>query len=199
LLKHYPISIGGLGEPIDELDLNLFQNLPNLDHRGEFTRIFDTDELSGLLERKIILSQISMSHNKSKNTRRGLHVRRLPTLEIKFVRAMKGSFLDVLLDCRPKSKSFGSWAMFELSAKSGDGIVIPGGFAHGIQTLEDETIVVYGMEIPFSAKEDLSINSEDHELNILWRDAAVSISEKDCNAQTWKQFVEELSFIEAMK
>ena len=189
-------EMGGLGQRIDSSQLRTFQHMPNQDDRGEFTRIFDTTYLTDLLNRKVEFTQISMSFNTSKGTRRGLHIRRLPEVEYKFVRAIKGSFIDVILDCRPDSKSFGSWAMFELNARDGTGIVVPGGFAHGIQTLENDTTIVYGMEIEFSAQADIAINSNDSDLGIRWRRDAVCISEKDKNAMSWQSYKKSVFFSE---
>ena len=182
------ISAGGTLKNIQFDTSPYFQNLPNLDDRGEFTRIFDTTQLSRRLNREIKLNQVSFSYNYCKYTRRGLHLRKLPEHETKFVRILRGSVLDVILDCRKESDSFGSWAIFELKASDGDGIIVPGGFAHGIQTLENDTIVGYGMEIPFDPKKDLAINTDDIELKIPWGQNYTAISEKDRHAQSWAEF-----------
>jgi dTDP-4-dehydrorhamnose 3,5-epimerase len=124
-----------------------------------------------------------------KFTRRGMHVRKLPELEFKFVRVIRGVVLDVILDCRPESKSFGSWAMFKLEALNGDGIIVPGGFAHGIQTLTDDTTLIYAMEIPYDSNLDITINSEDFDLGIKWGENFNSISDKDRNGISWQNYI----------
>jgi dTDP-4-dehydrorhamnose 3,5-epimerase len=187
------IASGGLSNGIDFPYFPYFSNLPNLDNRGEFTRIFDANQLSQIVNKDVNLNQVSFSYNHNKFTRRGLHVRNLAENEIKFVRILKGSVLDLILDCRVTSDSFGSWILFEIHASSGDGIIVPGGFAHGIQTLENDTIVCYGMEIPFDPKKDLAINSDDLDLKIPWGHNYSAISPKDKNAQSWQEFTSKLN------
>jgi dTDP-4-dehydrorhamnose 3,5-epimerase len=187
------IASGGLSNGIEFPFFPLFSNNPNLDNRGEFTRIFDVQQLAQIVNRNIQLNQVSFSYNYKKFTRRGLHVRNSTEDETKFVRILKGSVLDLILDCRVGSNSFGSWALFELHASSGDGIIVPGGFAHGIQTLENDTIVCYGMEIPFDPKKDLAINTDDLELKIPWGNKYSTISIKDKNAQSWQEFASKSS------
>jgi dTDP-4-dehydrorhamnose 3,5-epimerase len=188
------IASGGLSNGIEFPYFPYFSNLPNLDDRGEFTRIFDVQQLSQIINKDIHLNQVSFSFNHKKLTRRGLHVRNSTEKETKFVRILKGSVLDLILDCRVTSDSFGSWTLFELHASSGDGIIVPGGFAHGIQTLENDTIVCYGMEIPFDPKKDLAINTDDLDLKIPWGHHYSTISPKDKNAQSWQEFAAKLSY-----
>jgi dTDP-4-dehydrorhamnose 3,5-epimerase len=182
-------SAGGLGAPIDLDSILVFQHSPNSDSRGEFTRIFDVGLISEKLGTQILLSQISYSGNVHVNTRRGLHLRRLPELEMKCVRVIQGKILDLVLDCRPESESFGSWAAFELSAKTGDGIIVPGGFAHGMQTLVERTALCYGMNLPFNSMLDLAINTDDSDLGIRWPTKPSNISEKDKNGMAWGEYV----------
>ena len=105
---------------------------------------------------------------------------------------LTGSVLDLILDCRPDSRSFGSWVLLELRSSNGDGICVPGGFAHGIQTLEPDTILVYGMEISFDPTKDLAIDSADMDLNINWGSDYSVISTKDKSALSWKLFTNQL-------
>jgi dTDP-4-dehydrorhamnose 3,5-epimerase len=182
------VATGGIGKPINLSEILLFEHAPNRDTRGEFTRIFDTFMLEKLCKRKVEFQQISFSHNLKKHTRRGLHVRKWPEVEPKFVRVLQGAVVDLVLDCRPDSSSFGSWAMYLLESIDGSGICIPGGFAHGIQTTEDNTILAYGMDLPFNPSLDVAINSADKDLSISWGHTFSSMSEKDRFAQTWSEF-----------
>lgn len=170
-------------------ELTLFRNKLNFDRRGEFTRIFDFPELTSLGIKNFTAKQVSYSFNIKSGTRRGLHVRISEPLESKCVRPIRGKIFDVILDARPKSTTFGVWIGIELDSKFGDGIVIPGGFAHGIQTLENDTLVVYAMDQVFDEKLDIAINSADQDLAINWPVSPPSvISDKDMNAQNWKNY-----------
>jgi dTDP-4-dehydrorhamnose 3,5-epimerase len=159
----------------------------NLDNRGEFSRVFDIEEI-----KKVVcdfsLEQVSFSRSFKKNTRRGMHVQVKPSEEIKVVRVLKGSLIDVIIDTNSDSMNFGEWAMFHLDAKIGDGLIVPSGFAHGIHTLEDETVVAYGMNVKFDSRRDKAISSSDLDLNIPWGHPIHVISEKDRNALSWNEF-----------
>ena len=183
---------GGLGEKINLEIIQTFSCTPNFDERGEFTRIFDVRKMSEKLNRNISLSQVSFSRNTQKFTRRGLHVRKWPEEEHKYVRVLTGSILDLILDCRPNSSSFGSWAILELKASNGDGLYVPAGFAHGIQTLEPETILAYGMEIPYDPTKDIAVDSLDLDLKINWGAKHSVMSKKDSSALSWKQFINQI-------
>ena len=169
-----------------------FTSPRNIDDRGEFSRIYDFKEINSPYFNNGA-SQISFSYNKLQNTRRGLHVRVENPLEYKLVRPIQGSIFDVVLDCRQNSKSFGTWISFVLKSDLGDGICVPGGFAHGIQTLEDQTIVIYAMNVPFEEKLDYAINGNDSYLKINWPSNPSVMSEKDLNAPRWNEFVYSLA------
>ena len=186
------ISHNSILETSESFDTNylsklVFKNSVNLDSRGEFSRIFDLENIRNVFK-DFNLEQVSFSRSLRKNTRRGMHVQINPSEEIKLVRVLKGSLIDVIIDTNLESKNFGQWAMFRLDALTGEGLIVPSGFAHGIHTLETETIVAYGMNIRYDPLRDKAIYSDDLDLNIPWGYPIEEISVKDRTALNWKEF-----------
>ena len=112
------------------------------DERGYFARTFCEEEFgaAGLVTRFV---QSSQSHNRRRGTVRGMHFQRPPHAEVKVVRVVRGAVWDVIIDLRKELPSYGRWEGFDLSAENGRILYIPEGFAHGFQTLEDDTDVIY--------------------------------------------------------
>lgn len=124
--------------------------------------------------------QESISFNNRRGTRRGLHYQAPPVWEPKLVRCTAGAIFDVVVDVRPDSATFGRWISVELSADNGAGLFIPAGFAHGFQTLEDGTQLLYTMSELYDAEAQRGIHSDDPELGIDWPEVAeVVMSERD--------------------
>jgi dTDP-4-dehydrorhamnose 3,5-epimerase len=116
----------------------------NDDQRGHFARIYCEREFAshGLPDRFV---QSSLSFNRQRGTVRGLHFQWPPSSEGKVVRCVRGAAHDVMIDLRPASRAFLESLAVTLSASTGNGVYIPPGFAHGFQTLEDDTEVLYQM------------------------------------------------------
>lgn len=112
------------------------------DERGFFTRTWCAREAEaqGLNPQFV---QCSVSWNRRKGTLRGMHHQRAPYLEAKLVRCTRGALLDVILDLRTDSPTFGQWQALELTQDNGLQLYIPAGFAHGFQTLQNDTEVLY--------------------------------------------------------
>ena len=115
-----------------------------VDERGFFARTWCTKEFSdhGLPSG---IKQTSTSYNKEKGTLRGMHYSRPPCKEGKVVRCTSGSMLDVIIDIRPESPSFLKHIKVLLSSDLRNAIYVPPGFAHGYQTLEEDTEILYMM------------------------------------------------------
>ena len=90
-----------------------------------------------------------------------------------------GAAFDVVVDVRPDSESFGRWISVELSAENGRSIFIPGGFAHGFQTLEDGTQLRYLISELYDPTAQRGVHSDDPELAIDWPDDEPVMSERD--------------------
>jgi dTDP-4-dehydrorhamnose 3,5-epimerase len=112
------------------------------DARGFFARAWCADEFSqhGL---DTTLAQCSISFNHKRGTLRGMHWQAMPHGEVKVVRCTAGAIYDVIVDVRPESPTYKKWIGVELSASNRRMLYIPQGFAHGFQTLADDTEVFY--------------------------------------------------------
>jgi dTDP-4-dehydrorhamnose 3,5-epimerase len=148
------------------------------DERGFFTRIWD-EEIFQNKELNSRLVQISLSSNKKKGTLRGMHFQEKPFEETKIVRCVKGKIFDVIIDLRSNSKTYKKWISIELNSNDLKMIYIPEGFAHGFQTLEDNTEVMYQMSNWFSPEHAKGIRWNDQEFDIKWPINEPIISKKD--------------------
>jgi dTDP-4-dehydrorhamnose 3,5-epimerase len=125
--------------------------------------------------------QDNQSRSDHSGTVRGLHFQRPPFAQTKLVRVLRGRILDVAVDLRRSSPSFGRHVAVELNGDSDEQLFIPVGFAHGFCTLEPETIVFYKVDRVYSAAHDGGINWIDSRLAIDWpvTSAEAVVSEKD--------------------
>ncbi len=117
--------------------------------------------------------------NSQKNVLRGLHFQREPFAQGKLIRVISGAVLDVAVDIRRNSPTFGKWVSMVLSAENKHIAWIPVGFAHGFVTLEDDTIFTYKCTNFYNKESEGSIRWNDPELQINWRIDNPLLSEKD--------------------
>jgi dTDP-4-dehydrorhamnose 3,5-epimerase len=137
----------------------------HMDSRGHFARTFCAEEFRNQgLDTRIV--QCSVSFNRKKGTLRGMHFQTTPFEETKLVRCNRGAIYDVIIDLRRNSATFKQYFAIELNERNGTMLYIPPGFAHGFQTLEDETEVHYQMSNTFSP---------DHASGVRWNDSAFGI------------------------
>lgn len=126
--------------------------------------------------------QDNMSLSREPLTIRGLHFQRHPTAQAKLVQVIQGRILDIAVDIRAGSPTFGRHVAVELDSDSGRQLFIPVGFAHGFCTLAPDTLVSYKVSAPYSPVDDGGILWSDPALGIAWpagaRDGAV-VSDKD--------------------
>lgn len=148
------------------------------DERGFFARSWCQKEFQeqGLVSQ---LLQCSISFNKKKGTLRGLHYQAKPYEETKLVRCTMGALYDVLIDLRPDSPTYKQWMAVELSAQNRRMLYIPAGFAHGFQTLEDDTEVFYQISEFYQPDYAQGIRWDDAMFKIHWPEEICSISDKD--------------------
>jgi dTDP-4-dehydrorhamnose 3,5-epimerase len=148
------------------------------DERGAFARRFcaDTFRARGL---ESDLVQRSFSLNTRAGTLRGMHFQAPPHLETKLVRCSRGAIFDVMVDLREGSPSYGQWHAEELSADNRAMVYIPRGFAHGFQTLVDDTEVEYEITPAFVPEAGRGFRFDDPLLNIAWPVEEIIISERD--------------------
>ncbi|MBN2638999.1 MAG: dTDP-4-dehydrorhamnose 3,5-epimerase [Bacteroidales bacterium] len=157
------------------------------DHRGYFFESYNKDVFDKLgLNPKFVQDNESRS---MKGVLRGLHFQKPPYAQGKLVRVIKGSVLDVAVDLRKSSPTFGQYEAVELSEQNKWMYWIPEGFAHGFVTLEDNTIFFYKCTNVYNKESEGSILWNDPYLNINWDFSAPILSEKDQQSPLFKDFV----------
>ncbi len=151
---------------------------PVADERGFFARAWCQREYEarGLNSR---LVQCSISFNKKKGTLRGMHYQVKPHEEAKLVRCTMGAIYDVIIDLRPDSPAFKKWMAVELTADNRRMLYVPEGFAHGFQTLEDNTEVFYQMSEFYAPECARGIRWNDPAIGIRWPSGELIISSRD--------------------
>ena len=156
------------------------------DERGLFTRTYCKKEFQevGL---NVDFVQFNHSFNKKRGTVRGMHYQSKPHSEIKLIRCVQGRVIDVAVDLRRNSPTFLKSVAFELSAENMLSILIPVGFAHGFQTLEDSTSLIYHHTEFFQGDADSGFRPDDPMLSINWPLPFVTISDKDKNQKLINQ------------
>lgn len=154
------------------------------DKRGYLSKLFD-EETYSKKNFKFRLTQIKYTYTKSKGTIRGLHMQSKPFEEAKIVHCVKGKIYEVVLDLRPKSKTYGKWFGREFSENDNKSLFIPKGFAHGYQSLTDNCNILYMMSGKFSKPNNIGFRWNDLYFNIKWPLKPTVIAEKD---RVWPLF-----------
>ena len=160
---------------------------PRNDNRGFFMRVFD---LNIFKEHGLDRPWVQENHSRSeqKNVIRGLHFQLPPFAETKLVRCIRGSFLDVFVDLRKNSPTFGQWDSIELSEDNKKIVFIPKGFAHGLCTLTDISEALYKVDSIYSPQHECGILWNDEKLKINWTTLDPVLSEKDSKNMKMSEF-----------
>lgn len=158
--------------------LFVIESLSYKDERGTFSRVFCADELKNIFKEKSI-QQINHSITKKKGTVRGMHFQYAPECEVKMIKCIKGKVFDVAVDIRKNSKTFLQTFSIELSPENKKMVYIPEGFAHGFQTLEDDTELLYFHSNIYTPNNEGALNIQDPLLNIQWPLEIVELSKRD--------------------
>ncbi|MEP1329427.1 dTDP-4-dehydrorhamnose 3,5-epimerase family protein [Pseudophaeobacter sp.] len=168
-MKFIPLALTGAYE---------VQLEPRRDARGLFARTYCAAEFA---QHRLNTSwpQMNMSVSLGAGTVRGLHFQREPAAEIKLVRCLRGRALDVIVDLRSGSRTYGQHLALELCAETRNAIYIPKGFAHGFQTLEEEVELQYLHSTPYAPGHEGGISPTDPDLAIAWPLAIHQMSERD--------------------
>ena len=137
------------------------------DDRGYFVETFRAQNLEEFLGYKINFCQDNESKS-SKGVLRGLHYQLPPHAQTKLVRVIQGSVLDVAVDIRKNSPTFGQHVAVKLTAQNKKQLLVPRGFAHGFVVLEDDTVFAYKVDNYYSPECDRGIAFDDKKLDINW-------------------------------
>lgn len=153
------------------------------DERGHFARAFDREEwIARGMDPAIV--QVNLSFNRRAGTLRGMHLQAAPHDEPKLVRCTRGAVYDVVVDLRSGSPTLGRWHGVELAEAAGTALYVPPGFAHGFQTLVDDSEVLYLMGHEYVPEAAGGVSWDDPSFGIDWPEPPVggrTISDRDRN------------------
>jgi dTDP-4-dehydrorhamnose 3,5-epimerase len=171
-------------------DIKVIRTKKFEDPRGFFSETYNKRTFADL---GITLDFVQDNHSCSSTpgTIRGLHYQAHPFAQDKLVRVVRGSILDVAVDIRRSSPTFGKWVAAEVSAARWNQILIPVGFAHGICTLEANTELIYKVTNYYSPQHDFGIRWDDPDLKIEWPfpNDHVVLSDKDAKQPLFRDVV----------
>lgn len=152
------------------------------DDRGWFSETFNVATLAEALN-GLQFVQDNQAFTRAPYTLRGMHFQRPPKAQDKFVRVLKGSVLDVAIDIRRNSPTYGKWVSAVLSAENGRQIFVPKGFAHGYLTLEPDTEVFYKVSDFYSREHEGGVAWDDLQIGVDWGVSPDSVSMVDRDRQ----------------
>ena len=158
------------------------------DNRGYFLESFNLEKFEeNICQIKFIQDNESKS---SKGVLRGLHFQKPPFNQAKLVRCIEGRVLDVAVDIRKNSPTYGKHVAIELSGENKRQLFVPRGFAHGFSVLSETAVFAYKVDNIYAPDFDSGIRFDDKELNIDWGliEDDIQLSEKDKNMQSFKDF-----------
>ena len=182
------MSFNILNSPIKDL---MYGNLlPKHDERGYNERVFCIYEFNNIFKFNKNIVQVNRSLSKNRGTIRGCHFQMPPFLETKIIFCTKGRLFDVGVDLRKNSETYLKYFSLELSPENKKFLIVPDGFAHGFQTLEENTEIFYLVTQRYSPSHDNGINPFDPLVNIKWPLKCSNISDKDKQ----KEFISEIDF-----
>ena len=162
----------------------------NGDARGYFIETYNSRDFKAATGLDIEFVQDNQSRS-SKGVLRGLHMQRGAAAQAKLVRVLEGSVLDIAVDLRKGSPSFGQHFAIELTADNNKQFYVPAGFAHGFVVLSEYATFFYKVDKFYEPGNEVGIMYNDADLNIDWRlsDGEIILSEKDKNNITLKEFI----------
>jgi dTDP-4-dehydrorhamnose 3,5-epimerase len=161
------------------------------DDRGYFLEAFRQDKLDEFLGFKIDFIQDNESKS-GKGVLRGLHYQLAPAAQTKLVRVIQGSVLDVAVDIRKGSYTFGQYVAAKLTGQNKKQLLVPRGFAHGFVVLEENTVFSYKVDNYYSPENDRGVAFDDPDLDIDWQISTdnLKLSEKDKAQPLFHQLVD---------
>lgn len=154
------------------------------DDRGSFFEAFSVPSLIEETGLRFDVAQVNVSTS-AHGTIRGIHYADVPPGQAKFVQCIEGEILDVLVDLRVGSPTFGKWVAVRLTSDSRNAVLIPIGFGHAFQTLSDHATVMYCCNAPYAPAHEHGINPMDADLALPWDAIEPLLSPKDAAAPSW--------------
>ena len=156
------------------------------DHRGYFLESFNLEKFE-----ENVCSIKFVQDNESKSTKgvlRGLHFQKPPFQQAKLVRCIEGKVMDVAVDIRKGSPTYGKHVVVELSGENKRQLFVPRGFAHGFSVLSESAVFAYKVDNTYAPESDSGIRYDDKELSIDWdlKEEEIQLSEKDLNLSLFK-------------
>jgi dTDP-4-dehydrorhamnose 3,5-epimerase len=158
--------------------LYLIQQKVFCDERGRFARLFCQSRLTAQ-GRPFAIRQINHSRTVGEGSVRGLHFQKAGYAESKLITCVRGAVWDVAVDLRPQSPTYLQWHAQELRADDGRSFLIPAGFAHGFQSLTDESEVLYLTDADYAPEHEAGLSALDPALAIAWPLPVKNLSAKD--------------------
>ena len=172
----------------EEIDgIMIFEPKVFQDTRGYFKESYNEKTFNNFIDDEITFIQDNISES-NRHVLRGLHFQAPPYAQGKLIQVIKGSVIDIAVDLRKASNTFGKHVKVEISSKNHRQLWIPPGFAHGFVALEDHTIFSYKCTNYYSKKHEMDLLWNDVDLDINWGVENPIISEKDKNAHSFKNF-----------
>ena len=173
-------------QPTALADARLIKLDPKGDERGFFMRTFCEETFAKWgLETRFV--QHNASRSRLKGTLRGMHFQRSPHTEVKVVRCVRGAVFDVIIDLRRSSTTYGRWQGFELTDANHALLYVPAGFAHGFQTLADDSEVTYLVSSAYAPQAEVGVRWNDTRFDIKWPLVPTVQSERDTR---WPDFTD---------
>ena len=161
---------------------------PYVDNRGSFTKVIDSVKLKTTYNLEFKAQQTMISRNLKKGTIRGMHYQAFPIMETKIVSCTEGRILDVIVDLRPSSPTYMKIDRILLDAKDPSILIIPAQCAHGFQTIEDNSNLIYSSNVDYKQELDVGINPMSVELKDIWQLEPTEISARDLKLPTLNEF-----------
>lgn len=183
-------------ETLDIPGLLLIEPTRHGDSRGFFSETFRADKFEAAAG-AVRLVQDNHSLSAERGTVRGLHFQKAPRAQGKLVRVTRGAILDVAVDIREGSPSYGKHVAVELSAENWRQLWVPAGFLHGFCTLVENTEVIYKVTDFYSGEHDAGVRWNDPALGIAWpvSEAEARLSDKDKRAPMLSEIAKQFSFV----
>lgn len=166
-------------------DLLIIEPMVFKDVRGYFLESYHKEKLDQLIKIDFVQDNESCSE---KNVLRGLHFQKPPFAQAKLIRVICGAILDVVVDLRKESKTYGQHFDIELNETNKTQLFVPLGFAHGFLTLTDNTIINYKCSQFYNPKSEVSLLWNDKTFNINWPIKTPNLSDKDKNGLNFNNF-----------